>query len=112
MNRFNEDKVEIEEATEDVVTYFTIKGKQDDFDIDGFPVQEKENKDTLAKRSGNRRLVKIDNMGKFFNPYGMYASRANYERWLQVNEKTFNFYLNFLKTKNQSFLLNAERNAI
>lgn len=103
----------------DTTTYYTYKGYQDDFNEDGYPIHIKEKlntrtgKDTFAKSTGVRKLIRVDDGGKFFNPKGMYVQRGGLiPRWMTVSDKAFNHYINFLKTKNMSYYLNAEREAI
>lgn len=58
--------------------------------------------------------------GELYNPWGLYvkknisdyASQGGKSHWnfKEVNEETFNRYLNFLKTRNEAHLSIAERN--
>ncbi|NDB58966.1 hypothetical protein EB001_10995, partial [bacterium] len=69
--------------------------------------------------SGRKFFIKIGTYGKVFNPIGMYSegqnnkflSKIGRQEWQfkEVNEKTFDLYLNFLSTKNIAWLSNAER---
>lgn len=90
--------------------YYTIIGKEDLLDSEGFPVQNKETEQTLAKQTGVRCLIRIDDKGRFFNPVGIYPQR--FSKWLQVSVATFNLYKNFLRTKRALYLIKAEREAI
>lgn len=66
--------------------------------------------------------IKRNNHGRFLNPIGIYdefrhlktmkhAGRPEF-RYDPVNKKVFELYLNFLQTKNSSWLINSEREAI
>jgi len=108
---------------------FTIFGKHDRLtDIygeeqeNGYPVcDNKENEYAMIKYVGDsppRYFVRMDSRGELYNPNGIYEGGANKylkhtgkPQWelKETNSKIFNFYLNFLKTKNQAWLLNANR---
>lgn len=90
------------------VTYFTFNGSEDKI-IDGKPVRRKKDKYAYASQSGNKYMIKIDDRGQFMNPRGMYKQEAKYDRWINVSEKVFNYYLSFLKTGNKLYLTHAER---
>jgi len=61
--------------------------------------------------------VKAGRDGSLFNPWGMYSEGTekkefgseSYWRFKSVNKKSFDLYLKFLESKNNSFRLNAER---
>jgi hypothetical protein len=70
-----------------------------------------------------RYLIKADHLGKLYNPLGMYTEGRPHNKQLkhagkedysysEVNHKVFMFYLSFLKTKNQAYLHNAERERV
>lgn len=73
----------------------------------------------LSGEGGVRFFVKQGPHGKLFNPLGFFSEgreskmikHAGRKEWelREVGEKAFNFYLNFLKTKNLSYINNAER---
>lgn len=96
----------------EVVHYYTFSGKEDLEDDGGFPEQLKENDNTCAKICGIRRQIRIDDMGRFINPNGMYKQKIKQNRWVTVSQKVFNSYMHFLRTKKQSYLLHAEREAM
>jgi len=131
--------LEIDTAiTPDVVTY-TIKGKEDDIDEDGYPVlwdaeyqtgsdtsivKAEELDEAFAKKSNNgkrnRYWVKQDSSGHFYNPNGLYSTpghhnkdikRAGGLQWKfrEVSLREFELYLSFLKSGNDAHRLNAER---
>lgn len=108
--------------------YFTLYGNHDFIDDDGNPRSEKkENKNILAKTepSNNNQqyyYLKVGAHGRIFNPIGLY-SEGKQEKFLskigknefefrKVNQKVFDLYLNFLRTKNLAWLNNAEREMI
>ena len=107
-----------------VTECFTMLGKQETLDFNGYPqVEDEEHKDVLAKiviiNAGTPSyMIKRDAHGRFFNPMGIDEGRHNkfihragkdkYE-FKSVSSKTFRFYIDFLKTKNLAHLRNAER---
>lgn len=76
-------------------------------------VTDKESKDSCAKKITNldnnttRYYVKLTG-GRLTNPYDVYFRRQR-EKWHQVNELAFNYYIRFLKTNHNQFLHYAER---
>ena len=66
--------------------------------------------------------VKQDKYGKLYNPRGMYSEgneskelrHAGRPNWIfrDVEKKVFDYYLKFLKTKNEAWLTNAERELV
>ena len=115
-----------------LVHVYTFSGEQDFFDDDGFPMIDLgedfdddffQEEDAYAiKISKGRKInyyVKRGKYGKLFNPIGMYSEgrkgqqmrHAGRPEWRfePTNEKIFNYYINFLKTKNSAWLNNAER---
>lgn len=103
--------------------YYTIVGKQTGFDEDNNPTVDENSTDVLAKKtvSDNRSrfYIKIGPFGKIYNPIGIfsegrgnkYLKKAGKEEWPfeEVNNRVFNLYLSFLRTKNQAHLNMAER---
>jgi uncharacterized protein YigE (DUF2233 family) len=76
----------------------------------------------IDSENKNQYYIKIGIYGKIYNPIGLYSegkakkflskigkNEYNFDR---VNEKVFNMYLNFLKTKNLAWLNNAERELV
>lgn len=64
--------------------------------------------------------IKVNKRGSLLNPYDMYEEdrhnrvsegRKNWE-FRKVSKKSFDYYVEFLKTKNQSWLRNAEREIV
>jgi hypothetical protein len=109
------------------VTCFTISGNEEFLDENGNPriSEETDTENIFAKKiirdNGTARYsIRIDINNKFVNPMSIYddkkvtnnfldsVCRAN-NKFVEVNLKVFNMYLNFLKTKNLSWFYNAER---
>ena len=106
---------------------YTVRGREDFVDDDGFfqinfePVDTaKRNPYVHAIKHQKRFLVKLGENGKLFNPYGPFSEgmetkqRVGRPTWKFINttENNFNQYITFLKTKNEVFLKNAEREII
>jgi len=113
---------EEELQSQDTLLY-TIFGKHDWLDEEGFPRINQEVPDAYAKsivgNSKTKFFVKRGRYGKLYNPIGLYsegtankqlrhAGRPEWE-FRQETEEVFNFYIKFLKTKNSAWLHNAER---
>ena len=106
--------------------YYTLYGKHNQLDEYGQPVCDSTSPDLLAKTTlaGDKKTywVKVGDHGRVYNPIGMYsegkhnkfASRSgkNEFEFRKVNKKVFDFYVNFLRTKNLAWLHNAEREMI
>ena len=88
------------------------------------PAEELKNAYAKVTYTGTkaRYYVKRSGSGKFFNPIGTYtegrhtkqlrhAGKAEWE-FKEVNNRVFINYLNFLRSRNLAWLLNAEREAI
>ena len=111
-------------------TVYTVMGKEDYIEKEsGLPclnvsVDEAESNPyahamKIVGTSTRRFFVKQGLYGKLFNPLGFFsegkeaqkrrhAGRLEWEL-KEVTEKVFNFYVNFLRTKNLSYIHNAER---
>lgn len=115
----NVESIQQERAT----SYYTIFGQHDFIDSSNRPRVKTDASNVFAKlianQSGRKFFIKIGTYGKVFNPIGMYSegqnnkflSKIGRQEWQfkEVNEKTFDLYLNFLSTKNIAWLSNAER---
>jgi hypothetical protein len=103
--------------------YFTVLGKHDFFDESKNPRTNDEKK-AYAYYKNNEEgdtqyYIKVGLYGKVFNPIGLYSEgRANKFlskvgknefTFTRVNQKVFDMYVNFLRTKNIAWLNNAER---
>lgn len=115
------------------VFYYTSLGNESFFDKDGTPSDLKESKNTYAKKIKNklRKQVSADpgfayyikayGTNKLFNPYSQYTVQQNNKPskienlckssnyFLEVNEYIFNKYLNYLRTKNKQWLIQAQK---
>jgi len=108
--------------------YYTILGQHDFIDDNHYPrTTEELSSKTVAKKivkyDGKiRYCIKIGINNKLINPISIYGEekqssfldsicRAS-NKFIDVSPKTFELYLNFLKTKNTSWLYNAERELV
>lgn len=76
-------------------------------------------KKILREDQSIRYSIRITNAGKLYNPISIYGEEKQSTfldrvcktepKFRDVNLKAFNLYLNFLNTKNLSYLHNAER---
>ena len=104
--------------------YYTIFGKHDDLDQDGNPITNDQKRGFAYKRINDldqtpQYFLKIGLYGRIFNPMGLYSEGKenkflskigkNEYNFTKVNQKVFDMYLNFLRTKNIAWLNNAER---
>ena len=117
-----------------LVTAYTMTGREDYVDGTGYPVVEiandmlplaeiEERTDAYAARvivgTITKHYIKKGKHGRLFNPIGLYSegqakkrmNHAGKMEWTlqSVTPKTFKFYLDFLRTKNEAYLNNAER---
>lgn len=112
-----------ETKPEKVYEFYTLIGKHKFLDNDKNPRLENENEDTFAKKiivnNNTKYYIKTGTYGKIYNPIGLFSegtankflSKVGKRAWQfkEVNLKIFNMYINFLKTKNTAWLINAER---
>lgn len=103
--------------------YYTVIGKQTSFDNDNNPILSVDGPDVLAKKivgdTRTKYLIKVGPYGKIYNPIGIFSEgrsnkflkQAGKHEWSfqEVNNKIFNLYLSFLRTKNIAHLNIAER---
>lgn len=106
--------------------FYTIIGDEDYLDDDMNPRLKQDNNKTIAKalkRSDNlsyRYFIKIGAYGKIYNPVSIYdpdskqpkfMTRVRKSEWefQEVSPKVFDYYINFLRTKNVAWFNNAER---
>lgn len=109
------------------IEYYCMKGFETHTDKDGYPQLDKDSKNALAKKiekpeSQPQYFIKISNSNKLFNPLGSGLEDKSYsivdnvcrpsDKFRSVNEKVFIMYLNFLSSKNISWLTRAEREII
>jgi len=104
--------------------FFTLCGLEDYKKDELYMITNSESKSILAKKvirkNGTKKyLVKIDSNGKIYNPLSIYGQeqeksflnrvcRSN-TKFVEVNQKTFDWYIKFLCSKNVAWLNNAER---
>lgn len=109
-------------VSDDSSAYYTIMGDHDYLDEAKNPLAKTDNDKVVAKKLVNtktRYFVKAGPYGKLFNPIGLYSeglgnrfvakSGKNLWSFKEVNNKVFDLYVSFLKTKNTAWLTNAER---
>ena len=105
--------------------YYCIIGSEDFLDNQQNPRSSNEDAKTLAKKiitETNKHMlyIKLDENKKFINPLSIYATsekpqyienmkKFKSQSYKLVGPKAFNYYINFLKTKNTAWLTNAER---
>ena len=104
--------------------YYVFLGNEDFVDENNNLRSNIDDDRVLAKKiyrdDGSYKLmIKCDSRSKPFNPDNKFkagnqtvASYQNGYRFYTVNEKAFEYYLRFLQTKNNSWLLNTERELI
>tara|TARA_R110000824_G_scaffold273457_1_gene461944 strand:+ start:169 stop:561 length:393 start_codon:yes stop_codon:yes gene_type:complete len=112
-----------EEISSQETAFYTMFGKHEWLDEEGFPRAHSESLDTHAKsivdENKSKFFVKRGRYGKLFNPIGIFSEgtsgkqlrHAGRPEWQfkEASKETFDFYIRFLKTKNSAWLHNAER---
>lgn len=107
--------------------YYAAMGDHDYLDDNGNPrILKDTDKRILAKKilredGSTRYSVRLTSSGKMQNPLSMYGVEKDStfldrvcrsdKKFKDVSYKTFDMYINFLKTKNIAWLHNAEREA-
>lgn len=112
----------IKEEKESEYTYYTLLGKHLSIDENGYPLTDNKEKSMAYTKNINNNMqyyLKIGLYGKIYNPMGLYSEGKqnkflskigkNEYNFTKVNQKVFDMYLNFLKSKNIAWLNNAER---
>jgi hypothetical protein len=112
------------EETKNDNQFFAFVDNYDFLDKENNPRSNNEFDDkTLAKiitrENGSLKyMIKVDHLYKPFNPVSIYGNKNVYRgmdqtrpstKFIGVNVRAFNAYINFLKTKNISWLHNTER---
>jgi hypothetical protein len=121
----------VKEVTAKSTIYYTIFGEHDDLvnmsgdmDQDGYPVYfgDDHPEKIYAKASigpQNKYYIRLDNIGHFFNPIGLLTSSSHNKyryikdqkySFVEVNPEVFRQYVMFLKTRNDAWYRQAERN--
>lgn len=108
--------------------YYTLFGNHSLLDEHGNPLTDGE-ETAFAKQILNgtryKYYIKVGAGGHLYNPLGLYASSEKNRhnatdkirgrpqfRFTEVNHTVFNYYIAFLRTKNNAWLKNAEREMI
>jgi hypothetical protein len=105
-------------------TFYAFIDDCDFMDKDNNPRSNtEESPKTLAKSvsrddNSTKFMIKVDYQYKPYNPLSIYGNKASYRgmdqtrpasKFIGVNQRAFSAYLNFLRTKNTSWLHNTER---
>lgn len=109
----------------DNLELFTLYGQEDFLDSGNNPRCQSENSDKVFAKKFQRDdgtikySLKLDNNGKIYNPISIYGTSKtssfldrvcrSQNKFKEVNQKAFDMYLKFLKTKNIAWLHNTER---
>lgn len=113
------DKSKAKDVT-NVKTFYTILGQQDKL-VNKLPIVLEDGNTVLARKDTNGEkntyFIKVDNLGNLYNPIGLNNRitlkskllKEEATKFIKVNELCFNYYLEFLKTKNVLFLKHASR---
>lgn len=109
-------KVEGESVIISPPILFTIKGKQSSLDVNGNPITDNVNLAYAKSFSNGVYFIRTTSNGRLLNPFGdtgdakrsqdEYAGLDPYFR--KVPKSVFDYYLAFLRTRNQLYLANAE----
>lgn len=114
----------INNKTDDVLdyVYYTTLGDHETIDDDGNPrIGDKENCLAYIRQNDKDKqyYIKVGTYGKIYNPIGLFSEGRskkflskigkNEYTFTKVNQKVFDMYVNFLRTKNIAWLNNAER---
>lgn len=106
--------------------FYTMAGDHDYYDDSNNPRLIKDGPKTLAKKlftdkNKPKYLIKINVDGKLHNPMDITSKQKMISNFLDrkcrepkfrsVSNQVFNMYINFLKSKNLSWLYNANREA-
>jgi len=109
---------------ESAVEYYTLSGNEDFFDDDQMPRLNADSNKVYAKKTirdnGTARYsIRLSLSNKLYDPtsqYGLDKTKSfldstvrSENRFKNVSPKVFDMYLVFLKTKNASWLHNAQR---
>jgi hypothetical protein len=113
-----------DKKNEESTSYYTMSDHQEYFDEDQMPRLKTNSDKVYAKKIINEEgkakySIRLSLSNKLFNPlspFGLDKTKSfldntvrNENRFCNVNYKAFSLYLDFLKTKNLSYLYNAER---
>ena len=103
--------------------FYTLSGQEDSI-VDDKPVKATENDEVYAKllqkKDGSyKHMIRTSADGRLYNPMSIYGQEKtndfldrvckSNDKFKTVNEKSFNWYIQFLTTKNLAWFHNAER---
>lgn len=115
-----------EESNKEINEYYGFADDHDYIDNSNNPRLNNDTGRTLAKKLQRedgtfKMFVKTNARKKLYNPMSLYGKTEIGSTFLDktckdfkfksVNKKIFDLYINFLRTKNMSWLYNAEREA-
>lgn len=126
MSIFSNNRVFDQKNIQEQYLFYTIDTEADFID-NNTPMRNQEDDKVYAKKiirnNGSiKYMIRLDYSAKLFDPFSIYDKedqrqsveflnsicRSN-KKFKEVNSKVFDLYLKFLKTKNNSWLYNAER---
>lgn len=103
--------------------FYTLSGQEDDI-VEDKPIKSVEDNEVYAKllqkKDGTyKHMIRTSADGKLYNPMSIYGQEKtndfldrickSNDKFKTVNEKAFNWYVQFLSTKNLGWFHNAER---
>lgn len=103
--------------------FYTLSG-QEDVTIDNKPRRLNDDEIVYAKKiqkkdGSYKNMIKLANNGKLYNPVSVYGQEKTNDfldrvcksnnKFRTVNAKAFEWYVQFLSSKNLAFFYNAER---
>jgi len=105
--------------------YFTMVGLENFVDNNNYAKRTVKDDKTFAQKitrddGSIKYSIRVDTDGKLYNPINMYDKQVNRNfldkvcrssKFRNVNYKIFDFYINFLNSKNLAWLNNAESEA-
>lgn len=118
-DQFVVDKNKKPEVNKTESVYYTAVGNQDYIDDDGNTRHTKEQDDTFAKMVNGKFFIKVGLDNRAYNPIGLFSegqhnkilSKIGKNEFIykKVNQRVFELYLSFLRTKNIAWLNNTNR---
>ena len=118
-DRFVVDHNKQQESEKSEISYYTAVGNGDYTDEEGNARHDKVKDTTFAKSENDKFFIKIGLDNRAYNPIGMFSEGQHNKILSKIGKKEFNFkrvnqrvfelYLSFLKTKNIAWLNNTNR---
>lgn len=124
---FHQAKKDSVYQADEAVELYTLFDNHDYVDNNNNPRSKRDDNRVLAKKiirddGSIKYMIKRDGSGKLYNPISIYGDNPSRSstfldktckdfKFRTVNMKIFEYYVSFLKTKNLSWLYNAEREA-